>query len=330
MTAPARTLPATPRPRTAPLLEPEVTILLATRNGAPFLPAQLASLRAQTHGAWSLLASDDGSEDDTAEILLDFALTTPGHPLTLLRGPGRGAAANFAGLVARAPEEAAFAAFCDQDDVWLPGKLARAIAVMEAAGGGAEAAPALYWAQGWACDSDLSPRARTRWPGGGAGFARALVECAGPGHTLVANRAALRLMQRALAPEALPGAHDWWAQALILGAGGRVIADPAAVVLSRRHAGNAVGAGPGLAGRAARARAVADGRFAAMLRANLEALAAAEACLLPAHRATLQAARRALAAPPPLRAAHLARAGLRRASRWESAALLAAAAVGLI
>jgi len=50
-------------------------------------------------------------------------------------GPKRGAAANFLSLLRRAPErtpEGHWLAFSDQDDVWLPDKLSRGIAALEA------------------------------------------------------------------------------------------------------------------------------------------------------------------------------------------------------
>ena len=48
---------------------PLVAILMGTMNGARFLPEQLDSLAAQTHQNWVLIASDDGSTDDTRLIL---------------------------------------------------------------------------------------------------------------------------------------------------------------------------------------------------------------------------------------------------------------------
>ena len=41
--------------------DPTIDILLATYNGAAYLDEQLASLEAQTHANWHLIARDDGS-----------------------------------------------------------------------------------------------------------------------------------------------------------------------------------------------------------------------------------------------------------------------------
>ncbi|MEL6220578.1 MAG: glycosyltransferase, partial [Pseudomonadota bacterium] len=56
-----------------------IDILLATYNGEAGLPAQLASLEAQSHTAWRLIARDDGSTDGTVPLLRAFAEKHPGQ-----------------------------------------------------------------------------------------------------------------------------------------------------------------------------------------------------------------------------------------------------------
>ena len=53
---------------------PDIAILLCTYNGARFLPAQLASLAAQSFRQWRLFVSDDGSNDDTLAIVAEHKL----------------------------------------------------------------------------------------------------------------------------------------------------------------------------------------------------------------------------------------------------------------
>src|SRR5829696_7008565 len=93
-------------------------ILLATFNGARFLPEQLASIEAQTHGGWRLIVRDDGSDDGTRSIIEAFA-ERHGERVRFLRD-GRsqlGACGNFAALLEAS--DAPYFMFCDQDDVWL-------------------------------------------------------------------------------------------------------------------------------------------------------------------------------------------------------------------
>ena len=100
-----------------------VTVLMPTLNGAAFILEQLQSLATQTLLPTRLVVSDDGSRDATLAKIADFAHVAP-FPITILRGPGQGVAANVLSLLASAPPGAV--ALCDQDDVWLPEKLARA------------------------------------------------------------------------------------------------------------------------------------------------------------------------------------------------------------
>ena len=76
--------------------DPHIIVLMATCNGARYLPAQLHSLIAQTHNNWSLIVSDDGSRDATLDILHRFDRAHPGrilhlagHPLAAARGGPR-------------------------------------------------------------------------------------------------------------------------------------------------------------------------------------------------------------------------------------------------
>ena len=54
-----------------------VTILLATLNGEKYLKAQLESIAAQTYENWQLVVGDDGSTDQTLEILKEFQKEHP-------------------------------------------------------------------------------------------------------------------------------------------------------------------------------------------------------------------------------------------------------------
>ena len=76
---------------------PLVSVVLPTRNRAQCLPTAIASVLAQTYPRWELLIVDDGSEDETAELLASLSRPSPAHaepcPRRRLRGPQRGARA---------------------------------------------------------------------------------------------------------------------------------------------------------------------------------------------------------------------------------------------
>ncbi len=104
--------------------QPLVAICMATHNPDPtLLRRQLDSIRAQTHGNWICLISDDHSAPDAlatleAEIEGDdrFRLSRSEHR--------RGYYLNFERALTYVPAEAAFVALSDQDDSWYPDKLA--------------------------------------------------------------------------------------------------------------------------------------------------------------------------------------------------------------
>lgn len=103
---------------------PLVDILLATYNGAKYLPEQLASLEAQTHADWRLIVRDDGSGDGSLGLVRDWAAET-GRDLIVLEDSDTrlGPAQSFGRLLARS--DAPYFAFCDQDDVWRENKIER-------------------------------------------------------------------------------------------------------------------------------------------------------------------------------------------------------------
>lgn len=99
-----------------------LSVAMATYNGARFLPRQLDSLLAQSRRPDELVVADDGSTDDTLAILEAFGRTAP-FPVRLHRnGNQLGYKANFLHCAALCAGD--LIAFSDQDDVWLPGKLA--------------------------------------------------------------------------------------------------------------------------------------------------------------------------------------------------------------
>lgn len=108
-----------------------VEVLLATYNGEKYLAALLESVMEQVDCAFSLVVSDDFSSDSTLQILSSFSKKFPGRIRLLPPAPSPlGACANFSRLLDQASADLVL--FCDQDDVWLPGKLAMTIERMSA------------------------------------------------------------------------------------------------------------------------------------------------------------------------------------------------------
>jgi hypothetical protein len=258
---------------------PHVTIVLCTRNGGAHLAQQLQSYLAQDHRDWSLWVSDDGSDDETPALIAAFAAAQRGlHPVRVVQGPRRGAAANFLALLCHPDLPPGPVALSDQDDVWQPDRLSRALAAV--------ADPdllTLYGAQSLYVRPDLGVTARSRLPPRPAAFTNALTQNVVSGHTAALSAAALALV-RAAGPVAVPY-HDWWLYQLVSGAGGRVVLDDQATVLYRQHSTNAMGAHHGLGARLGRAQQVLARTYGGWIAANLGALAASGALLTDENRA---------------------------------------------
>ena len=130
-----------------------VSILLATFNGATFLPQQLQSLKKQDHRRWTLIISDDGSSDETLNVAREEVAATQ---LQIFAGPQRGLTQNFWNALMQVPD-GNFAAFCDQDDVWCPDKLSRALSGLSHFQGAA-----LYSSGRFICDQALNVQSGLR------------------------------------------------------------------------------------------------------------------------------------------------------------------------
>lgn len=102
---------------------PVVDIVMATYNGAPYLGEQLNSLLGQTYTNWRLTIHDDGSTDETVNIARTYA--TRDDRIVLLADDivGLGSARNFLHLLEHV--EGDYYMFCDQDDIWVPEKIAK-------------------------------------------------------------------------------------------------------------------------------------------------------------------------------------------------------------
>ncbi len=99
-----------------------ISVALCTCNGEDFLPAQLNSLLAQRRLPDELIVCDDASDDATFAILEAFALRAP-FVVKLYRNNKRmGIGGNFNQAIDLCSGE--IIAVCDQDDVWMPEKLA--------------------------------------------------------------------------------------------------------------------------------------------------------------------------------------------------------------
>lgn len=300
-----------------------ITILLASYRGAGFIRAQLDSIAAQTHRNWRLILSDDGSDDGTPGIVAAFAASRPAGQVQMIDGPRRGATQNFLHLLTAAPEGAI--AFCDQDDVWFPDKLARAAAALSRRDG-----PVHYAARTIITDAALVPIAQSRHFHRPLGFRNALVQAIMAGNTSVFNAEAAALLRRCAAAARARNieSHDWWAYQVTSGAGAALIHDPRPALFYRQHAHSVMGRNDTVPAMSQRIGKLLGGDYGGWLAANHAALEAVRSELLPENRRILDRFGAALYQPGPMAAARMARIGLYRQTAPGTAALFAAALLG--
>jgi len=227
-------------------------ILLCTHNGEAHLPQQLASLASQRLCPVVIFVHDWNSSDATRTLVAEFAASQRGRlRVELVCHPAApGACASFVTGIEAALEshiEFTHLAFCDQDDVWSPDKLATFAARI----GSAAEPPALVYSDvrivdaagrqlcgtHYGADSVFLPPEQLRDPG---------LILVNPviGMTMVASRPFLaECRSRLRGPWMM---HDW-ALALLAVTGGRPTLYVAqALVDYRQHGFNALGAARGL------------------------------------------------------------------------------------
>ena len=105
---------------------PLVSIITPSWNVAPLIGETIASVQSQTFRDWELLIADDCSTDQTAAVVEGHAASDP--RIKLIRQPRNGGPA-LARQAAIEQAQGRFIAFLDSDDLWLPAKLERQIAL---------------------------------------------------------------------------------------------------------------------------------------------------------------------------------------------------------
>jgi glycosyltransferase involved in cell wall biosynthesis len=104
--------------------EPQVSIIIPTYNRAHFLPDAIESVFAQTYRNWELIVVDDGSTDNTKEVVEKYGSRVR---YFYQENKGPGAARNLGIRQARGE----YIAFLDSDDMWMPEKLERQVRLFE-------------------------------------------------------------------------------------------------------------------------------------------------------------------------------------------------------
>ena len=223
----------------------KIAILLATYNGARYLPQQLDSILAQTVTDWHLLISDDGSRDETPEILREYQRRWPDRITLVAHDVPTGSSMKNFMLLTRQAGAYDYVMYCDQDDVWLPEKISMTLAKMRETENGQPETPCLVHTDLKVVREDLSVKSESFFYSSMLRadrdqLHRLVIQNIVTGCTVMINHA---LWQLAVLP--VSGGqirmHDGWF-ALIASALGRIGFVEQPTMLYRQHGDNVVGA----------------------------------------------------------------------------------------
>lgn len=221
----------------------KIAILLATYNSSKYLREQLDSLFAQTFKDWNLVIRDDGSNDDTCEIVKEYQKIYSNVSLLEDGDFGVGAKESFMRLLKNTDADYFF--FCDHDDVWLPDKVGESLELMFSTEKSNYGKPILIHADLKVVNQNLEVISESFWKS--SAIKPKLIEnknmiqvfnCA-TGCTMFFNGKA-KLLSLPY-PSSIP-MHDWWLAIVTLRNNGVIKHITKPNILYRQHESNVVGA----------------------------------------------------------------------------------------
>ena len=221
-----------------------IDILMSTYNGENFIREQLDSIIDQSITGWRLIIRDDGSSDNTRQIISDYRKKFPEN-IFLIDDDNEniGACQSFFRLMSHSTAQYVF--FCDQDDVWLHNKMEMQIhAMREREANCMPGCPVLVHSDLKVVNDHLELISESLWkyqkikPESMRGLNRVLVQNYVTGCTMLVNKP---LLEYAKTNSLKPIMHDWWVL-LIATAKGEVVSMKEATMLYRQHAENDIGA----------------------------------------------------------------------------------------
>ncbi len=110
-------------------MEAKVSIIIPVYNGAAYLAQCIESVFAQSCQEWELIIVDNGSSDETPQIISSYYTNNKEKvfPIRLQKNEGVAAARNLG----MAKSRGCYLAFLDADDIWLPEKLTKQLSFMQ-------------------------------------------------------------------------------------------------------------------------------------------------------------------------------------------------------
>lgn len=210
----------------------KICVIMSTYNGEKYINQQLDSIFKKKESQDIVLyVRDDGSKDRTIEFLRDYGIK---HDVSIEMNEGEnvGSAGSFLIALRECPE-ADYYAFCDQDDVWIDGKISEAVKQI-----GATDQPVLWCSDYRVTDSNLHVMIPSVLEQPVQDSVRSIFYNNVPGCTMVFNWALMKELRKVNISKIRM--HDIMAinVALITG---KVIFNKTPFVLYRQHGNNVLG-----------------------------------------------------------------------------------------
>lgn len=219
----------------------EVAVLMSTYNGEKYLIDQINSILAQEQVSVSVFIRDDGSTDGTRDILNRLNVDNVHY---LADGENLGYKDSFLTLIkyATQTDEFDYFAFADQDDIWLPQKLSKAISKLKDYGNGYS----VYYSALQFVDSNLRPLYKKEYDSEWNYLESAFVRFSISGATMVFSKMLAKTFSQANCPHSIGEGHDSLIYRLNLALGGKVLYSDDSYIMFRRHDSNESSGGDSL------------------------------------------------------------------------------------
>ena len=262
----------------------KIAIVLGFYEGYEFIKSQLQSIFDQTHQNFIIFVTDDNSKDNFSIEKLNINERNQKKIRVGFRNKNIGYAKNFLSALVSINGYFDYYAFSDQDDIWHPEKLEKAIKSLEKY---PDNKANLYGSRteligtseeiklGKSIEFKKSPS-----------FQNALTQNIFGGNTMVFNRNAFELICSSNLDQKII-AHDWWCYQIISGAGGNVFYDKNIFLKYRQHNNNLIGSNILLKDKWLRFCKVANGNFKIQNDNNLRAIINNQNLLTYSNRKTL-------------------------------------------
>jgi glycosyltransferase involved in cell wall biosynthesis len=222
----------------------KIGILLATYNGEKYIQELLDSLLMQTYNDFVCYIHDDGSTDNTVNILKDYKDKYP-EKICIVNGESTGGAKNnFMFLLNYAKELHPYIMFCDQDDVWLPNKIEKSLNKIKEIENGDTNIPCLVYSDMKVVDANLNVISESfedfnSLQIDNVTLDRAVMSGLGAGCSMILNSTLARIASvKNTDPIKM---HDWWVM-MVASSCGRIGHIDEKLLLYRQHGDNTLGA----------------------------------------------------------------------------------------